>query len=297
MIVISMGGGLGNQMFEYAFYTQLKHLYPKSEIKVDTKYAFPYSHNGIEVFKIFGLNPPEANWKEVHSLVKTYPIEGNKAHFIKFFLYRILRKANLVEREPTSFCKQKDFTEFYNSFFELPQNKSFYLYGPFVNYNYFAAIHNEIMDLYTFPEITDVTNIEYKRKIESSHSISIHIRRGDYITEGVPLVPDAYYREALVYINKKIEDPHFFVFTDDKDYCKSLFSDNQNFTIVEGNTGANSFRDMQLMSLCKHNIIANSTFSFWGAFLNKNSEKIVIAPNIAFKDCSCPYICPDWIIL
>ena len=89
--------------------------------------------------------------------------------------------------------------------------------------------------------------------------------------------------------------PFFFVFTDDIEYAEKLFYDTSKFIIVKGNSGRNSYRDMQLMSLCRHNITANSTFSFWGAYLNRNNDKIVVAPDIPFSGTKNPFICDDWI--
>lgn len=293
MYIISMGGGLGNQMFEYAFYVHLKEKYPNIEIKLDTKYAFPISHNGIELFKIFNLTPHQAEWKEVKRLVRNYPIYNNNNLFNRN-ITRVLRKVN---RLPKTFKIQKDFTAFYEDFLDLSETKSSYFYGAFANYKYFEDIKDNIRKIYKFPYITDTTNLAYKKKIEENYSVSIHIRRGDYIKEGIRLVPEDFYLRAIDYFCKKDDSVRFFVFTDDKEYCKKLFIDRLNFEIIEGNTGENSFRDMQLMSLCRHNIIANSTFSFWGAFLNSHPDKIVIAPNIPFTGCSCRFVCPDWITL
>lgn len=290
MYIVSMGGGLGNQMFEYAFYKHLKTLYPKIEIKVDKNYAFPLAHNGIEVFNIFGLDAPEASINEVKKLVKYFPIYFNNT-LTNRIITKVLRKINKL---PKTFVIQKDFTAFYDDFLKLSNSESKYFYGPFANYRYFEGIKDDIKRLYKFPDINDEKNKRYESQIRETNSVSIHIRRGDYIREGIQLVSDEFYIKAINYIKEKVKETKFFVFTDDKDYCKDLFN-KDDFIIVEGNTGSNSYKDMQLMSLCKHNIIANSTFSFWGAFLNANPEKIVIAPNLVFTGCSCKFTCPEWL--
>ena len=132
--------------------------------------------------------------------------------------------------------------------------------------------------------------------IEESKSISIHVRRGDYVKAGIETTDLSFYQQAIDIIKSKVTNPKFFIFTDDIEFSKSLFK-NAEFIYIEGNNGKDSYRDMQLMSLCKHNITANSSFSFWGAFLNKNLEKIVISPNLPFTGCECPFVCPDWIVL
>lgn len=297
MIIVSMGGGLGNQMFEYAFYLQLKTLYPNEEIKVDTRYVFPVSHNGIELFDIFGIIPVVATKEDVLSLTKGYKLYG-EGFSSNTIIEKILRRIkNKFQSAPDSMRIQEDFTEFSKIFLSIDENQSVYFYGPFANYHYFSEIEEVIKETYLFPTINDKTNKKYKHEIEQCNSVSIHIRRGDYITEGVELAKPEFYKKALDIMEDKVDSAKYFVFTDDKEYARELFSDAEKFVIVEGNSGKDSFRDMQLMSLCKHNITANSSFSFWGAFLNRNKDKIVVSPNQAFTGCKYPFVCDDWILL
>ena len=115
---------------------------------------------------------------------------------------------------------------------------------------------------------------------------------------GVNYVCDKkYFENAIQLMNKQIPNAKFFIFSDDIPYVKENFSFLKNYHIVDFNTKNNSFRDMQLMSLCKHNIIANSTFSYWGARLNKNPYKIVICPRYHVPICKHPAACDSWIIL
>lgn len=119
--------------------------------------------------------------------------------------------------------------------------------------------------------------------------VSIHIRGGDYITSKKDnalfgnICTSNYYKNAIEHIKNSLKDPIFLIFTNDKDYAVQLLN-GESFQIVDWNNGKESFRDMYLMSLCKHNIIANSSFSWWGAWLNQNDSKIVIAPNRWFND-------------
>lgn len=190
-----------------------------------------------------------------------------------------------------------DGTVFDTRFFNLSDDGDYFCFGVFANYKYFSEIEKYIKELYSFPEILDSSNLKYKEMIENSNSVSIHIRRGDYLEWGIETASESYYRKAIDYMQSKIEAVRFFVFTDDKNYVREKYSNMHNMTIVEGNIGENSFRDMQLMSMCKHNILANSTFSFWGDFLNKNTDKIVIAPNITFGGCQNLFVCDDWVVL
>lgn len=113
-------------------------------------------------------------------------------------------------------------------------------------------------------------------------TVSIHIRRGDYLSQQFSAgfgncCPLAYYREAIHYMKTYLDDITFVLFSDDMDWVKmNLPLDNAIY--VDHNHGVDSWQDMYLMSMCQHNIIANSTFSWWGAWLNDNTDKIVIAP-------------------
>lgn len=293
MIIVSMGCGLGNQMFEYAFITKLGILYPEQIIKADTKYAFPYAHNGIELFDIFNLSAEIASKEEVLRLAGKHRLHG-EGFEKKTIIDKVLKK---IRVHPSSMLIQKDFTEYYEKFEHLDPGRSYYFYGPFANYRYFKDIQNNIRELYHFPEITDDSNLEYAKQIQNSNSVSLHIRGGDYIQEGVQPVPLEFYRKAIETLEERIGQAEYFVFSDDHEYAKSLFPDVKRYVFVEGNTGSASYRDMQLMSMCRHNITANSTFSFWGAFLNGNEDKIVIAPDIPFKHMKNAFVCDDWVVI
>jgi len=297
VLIVSMGAGLGNQMFEYAFYTHLRDLYPRKEIKVDTRFAFPYAHNGIELFDVFELYAEIATKEEVVNLTSGYGLSGEKVdskNILKNLIRKIKWKLSMV---PSTMRIQYDYTEYYEDFLRVNEKQSIYYLGPFANYHYFSAIQDKIKKMYKFPIIEDDTNLKYASLITSSNSVAVHVRKGDYIEAGVELTPPSFYQKAILEIEKNVENAQYFVFTDDVVYARSLFPDKERFIVVEGNSGKRSFRDMQLMSMCKHNITANSTFSFWGAFLNPNTAKKVIAPNLAYTGTKFPFVCDDWILI
>ena len=293
MLIVSMGAGLGNQMYEYAFYEYLKYRYPNQEIKVDSRYAFPIAHNGIEVFDIFSLKAPMATKEEVLSLARKYMLNG-EGFEKKSIVDKVMRKLKLY---PSTMFVQRDFTEYYKAIEELDDGRSYYLYGPFANYYYFKDIEDNIKELFSFPEITEQHNKRYEKAIVSSNSVSIHVRKGDYVKEKIQLTPIEFYKKAVEIILDKAGEAMFFIFTDDNKYARSLFPDEEHYIVVEGNRGKLSYRDMQLMSLCKHNITCNSTFSFWGAYLNNNNKKIVVAPNLPVTRCKNAFVCDDWVIV
>lgn len=293
MIIVSMGAGLGNQLFEYAFYTCLKEIYPDQIIKLDVEYAFPVAHNGVEIFDIFDLERLIATEEEVMSLTKGHYLCG-KGMGKPGVYERVYRRLGL---RPRSMIIQDNYSEYYERFYNVGDGKSKYFLGAFANYAYFCNYPDLIKDLYVFPPMFEKHNKEYAKEITSCNSVSIHIRRGDYLASGANIVPLEYYNKAIGLLESKIEDIHFFVFSDDRDYAKKIFSKDDKFTIVDGNTKEKSYRDMQLMSMCKHNIITNSTFSFWAAYLNDNKNKIVVGPNIPVSEGHQLFTCEDWIIL
>ncbi|MCK4744844.1 alpha-1,2-fucosyltransferase, partial [Candidatus Parcubacteria bacterium] len=160
-----------------------------------------------------------------------------------------------------------------------------YLDGYWQSEKYFKNIENSIRKEFTLKNDLQLKAKKLLRKIKNTESISIHIRRNDYISHkpanqyhGVCHL--SYYKKAINVIIKKIDDPHFFVFSDDIDWCKKNLKIKFPTIFVEGNK---DYEDLILMSKCKHNIIANSTFSWWGAWLNNNPNKIVIAPKKWFR--------------
>ena len=161
-----------------------------------------------------------------------------------------------------------------------------------------------------FPEIADaqkrMANEEILKKIRNSHAVSVHIRRGDYLQpENAAMFgnicTEEYYESALDYMKEKIEDPHFFIFSDDVAYVREHYQ-GEEYTIVDINHGDDSFYDMYLMSRCEGNICANSTFSFWGARLNGRTDKIMIRPTIqknsqVFDEVQMKDLWKDWVFI
>lgn len=294
MIIVSVGAGLGNQMFEYALYYKLKKKYPTQIIKLDTKYAFPKAHNGIEVEKIFNLQSEKADRNEVKKLIDKKLVGEYENIFIT--LVRGIRKKMGWFKK--SYLAQRDFSEYYPEFLNLDVNQSYYLFGPFCNALYFSDMEWEIQQLFTFPPL-DEKNRKWVDVLKQNICVSVHIRRGDYLQLNMGELSSDYYIKAISYFKKKFEGQKivFLAFSDDIEYVKNNFSWEENLYIVEGNTGMNSYRDMQLMSLCNHNINANSTFSFWGAYLNRHPDKIIIAPAQPVKGCKCSFTCEGWIKL
>lgn len=149
---------------------------------------------------------------------------------------------------------------------------------------YFLPVLEEIKTAFSFTEISEDRNRAYADKIEKSNSVSIHLRRGDHLLSNDKFFEEGgYYDRAVRKMKEAVLNPVFFLFSDDIAWCKQNLkvlglTENDAVIFVEGNSGDLSFRDMQLMSLCKNNIIPISTFSWWASYLNENEKKVVIAP-------------------
>lgn len=262
MNIIWLDGGLGNQMFQYALALKMQSL--GIQVKIDvTKYAEHPAHNGFELERVFGLHCPLATEAEVRRL------GYRKSNHITEFLRKTpFRKKTIYNHESYRYDEQV---------FKLD---GYYIEGYWQSERYFQDIREKIWKTYQFPDFSTKQQSIYAEEIQTGCSVSVHVRRGDYLNYSYlqNICTIDYYRNAMQYFRKKYSsDVRFYLFTNDKSWVQEHLMD-ADCHLVEGNTGTDSFRDMQLMSLCKHNIIANSSFSWWGAWLNKNPGRIVAAP-------------------
>lgn len=295
MLVVKFWGGLGNRMFEYALFKQLEKHYPANVVRGYLP-SHPSKNGAYGIYLLkeaFDIHVKECEWKTIVKLSDLYPEDGI-AHSVLRPLSRVI---NGVRGHKSTHIYQDDFTCFYPEVYNLSTLSNYYFEGAWSNYEYLIGVEDILIKDFKFRDGLSEKNKEYLKKISDSCSVSIHVRRGDFVKYGYSLITDEYYLKAIEIIKDKIDNPKFFVFSNDHDYCRRIFEGKIDYEIVEGNDGKDSFRDMQIMSNCKHNIIANSTFSFWGAYLNKNSEKIVIAPNlgVGVTEHNVPFACPKWI--
>lgn len=312
MIIIRFTSGLGNQMFQYSFYRFLKDIYSDIPVRADLTWFYANNdHHGYELERIFGNVPgsgfsvEEAGKGEILKVTGLIPnlIKSGGAAagaFEKFRRYpnRILREFTQKKREPyiidqlSGKINNEDSADGSNEMYEkvthLDTSKDWYICGFWIEEKYLYNRLDEIRRQFIFPQIEDKNNKELADEIGSCDSVSIHVRRGDYLSSTYENMFESlgrdYYEKAVGYIKEKSENPRFFIFSDDGDFVKEEFTWLDDKCIVTGNEGEESFRDMQLMSLCKHNIIANSTFSQWGALLNTNEGHITVYPAAYLKD-------------
>lgn len=236
------GGGLGNQLFKYA--TALT-------------YAWRFHKKLL--------------WSD-EDLEKAFIIDKNNPPYNKNFFLKILR-------EKVKKLNRKVYT--HKSSNKLFQKKDISeISGYLQAYKNIADSVPLLRKHLKFKPFTNKKNKMLAQKLQTENSVCIHVRLGDYVGNGYPLLDRSYYYiNAVNYMNEHIENPVYYVFSNEPKRAAQLRL-SVPFEVVEGNTGSNSFRDMQLMSLCRHNIIANSTFSWWAALLNQNKNKIVVYPDI-----------------
>ncbi|MET4080992.1 hypothetical protein ABIB40_000937 [Pedobacter sp. UYP30] len=284
MKIVKLLGGLGNQMFQYTFYKSLKSRF--NNVKADISGYKNYRlHNGFELYRLFDVNLDEAS----EFIIKLYDPSVRDWYSRK--LRRILNLKNVYVEEKTPFCLEKSL---------LKDSSNAFYWGYWQDPEYFSHIEVEIREDFQFKLPLTSQNKSLLDKIKLSNSVSIHVRRGDYLKEELlgGMCSIDYYLRAINLINNRIKHPLFFIFSDDVDWCKKNLTFNGPSIFVEGNQNKESYIDMQLMSNCKHNIIANSSFSWWGAWLNNNSEKIVIGPKKWVNNDSTNCIMPKtWIKL
>jgi hypothetical protein len=293
MIIIQLQGGLGNQMFQYAF---ARILAKKNDAVVQLDENF-FSTTPKE--QEFTLRQFELGIFENTNL-QASSLEISKLKRLSFF-YKLIRKLG--------FYKSKIYSEPSFDFHleALSIKAPVYIKGYFQSYKYFENQEDLIREIFSFPiESLSGRNRVLLSKLQSETTISVHIRRGDYVTNKKTQQFHGncsleYYSNAIALLASKNKIFTLVFFSDDSEWVKEQF-ENLPFSkiFVDHNNNENSWIDMLLMSSCSHNIIANSSFSWWAAWLNKHSKKTVIAPKNWYANSeknTNDLIPPQWIRL
>jgi hypothetical protein len=263
MIYTQLNGRLGNQMFQYAAARGLAYRH-NTTVALDPRYALLRGDGTLT--RVFDL-PVEPN-------PKLPPAKHE--NLLGYALWRHLKLRPKPIRERV--------LSYYPDVATWPN--PCYLRGYWQSEKYFAHIADVIRRDFTFPAFSNTQNAEMAEQIAETTAISLHVRRGDYVhLDAHVLCDQAYYDHALERLLPTLDtDPTVFVFSDDPDWAKENLPLPCKKVVVDFNWPEADFEDMRLMSLCRHNIIANSSFSWWGAWLNTHSDKQVMAPSIWFAD-------------
>jgi hypothetical protein len=290
MIVVNLMGGLGNQMFQYAMGRRLA-LHHQTELFLDC--TFLNTENPLHITReyelgIFNIHAQIATEKELKKFKTSNGIVSRIRNiFPGLFTYKQITQKSHA---------------FNPAILRAPDNS--WLNGFWQSEKYFIDIENTIRTDFEFKSPVQGSNKTLAEKISSCESVSIHVRRGDYTKPEVLAFhgmcsPDYYY-QGIETLSKKTTIQELFLFSDDTAWVKQNMQFRLPVTYIDHNTGKNSFEDMRLMSLCKHNIIANSSFSWWAAWLNAHKNKTVIAPKtwIADKQVETTDVIPEnWLQL
>lgn len=286
MIIIQLAGGLGNQMFQYALYLQLKSL--GKEVKIDDASGFAQDEKRFPALEPFGVSYERPTRKELIQMLDSSLLPWN----------RVRRK--LFGRHKKSYFEED---KRYHP--EIMTWDDIYLEGYWQTEKYFEAIADEVRQVYDTDRL--MRNIkgdrlgDWLRLIDSTQSVSMHVRRGDYLLpENQALFggicTDAYYKEAMGQVMQECSDCRFYLFTNDKQWAKEQIAKYRKLEVRETDVKAineklynnievvdlgerNDYAEFVLMSRCKHNILANSSFSWWASYLNRNADKIVLVPD------------------
>ncbi len=289
LLVVNMACGLANRMFQYSYYLYLKRL--GYDVFVDYYETAKLAHESVawnQIFPKASIN--QALWGEV------FRLGGGSSMFARL-RRRYLPFTTRVVYMPTAFTVS------------LPEKdgKNAYLFGVFQNAQMVNNVATDVRSAFVFAPFEDEHNKVLAKEMSECESVAVHVRKGTDYMERIwyqNTCPLSYYEAAIELVKKKLANPKFYVFADNHEWVRENFK-GFDYRLVEGNPSAGwgSHFDMQLMSLCHHNIISNSTYSWWGAFLNASADKVVILPEVWFSPKSCEdytsakLLCEGWISL
>jgi hypothetical protein len=281
MKIVKIIGGLGNQMFQFAFLLSLqkKGLNAKLDLFDFSKH---FLHNGFELERIF---PIDGNY-QIATLNEINSVKDSNQYFKIRKILGIILLSNPNRFIRSTHFIQSNFSHFYDNLFTYDDK---YLDGYWQNEKYLIGYESEIKKLFQWLDV-DKRNRELATTLNNENSVSVHVRRLDSPKNIKELIfairlrivwriaSKKYYLNAIDYLKSKVKNPHFYFFTDDINWVKRHIKLDTNYTIIDWNRKDKSHLDMFLMTQCQHNIISMSSYSWWGAWLNKNPYKIVIAP-------------------
>ena len=298
-----ISGGLGNQMFQYALGRHLS-IKNNQQLKLDcSRYppVMPDLNIDLRNFNLnnFNISAAKASEKEIKKYHKYHQPNGwinrtlSKINKIRFFKKTYYERPFVLE--PIDNCQIFDLNILNYRY------KDAYFRGFWQSENYFKDIREVLLQDFTVKTDPNEYRSALLKEIEKNNSISLHFRRGDVTNpeSRVGALSFDYYYKAIKFLTDKIKNPNFYIFSDDIAWVKKNFKIDFPSVFIQ-NTFGEDYEDMRLMSRCKHHIIANSTFSWWGAWLATNLQKIVIAPERYAQKTDRPnpdYYPKSWILI
>ncbi|MGV8905503.1 MAG: alpha-1,2-fucosyltransferase [Acetobacterium sp.] len=272
-IVVRMLGGLGNQLFQYAYARYLMSIYPGSEIYLDLR---EYKIYKLRKFDLDSMTLNQSVTKFDEKLNLYYDYSRKIFHFLQH-LYR-MKYHRPLELGP-EFLLPGGLLYSGIDAFENPKlkRKTLYLYGYFQDVNIVEPIRQILISEFVYKENISISTEKYLKQIkQAEHSIGISIRCGqDYVESGWPVCRIEYYKKGLEILEKRYCDYEIFVFADDIDKVKNEFGLGDDVTFIEG---CSALESLELLRNCNDFIISNSSFAWWGAYLSQNPDKLIIMP-------------------
>ncbi|MEJ7737941.1 MAG: alpha-1,2-fucosyltransferase [Chitinophagaceae bacterium] len=273
MIVSKLISGLGNQLFQYTIGRQLS-IKRNVPLKLDVSF---FNNQQLRSYKLdhYNIHAEVASDRDIERFTNIYKRRS--------FYARLYRKAEkLLPKNKRLYYKEGEWWIFEPGLLHASSNV--YVDGYWQHYRYFEKVDPRIREELTLKQPYDKSPAIIGEILGNESSVSLHIRRGDYITDPnaynfMGVMPVEYYYTAMNYIIEKGIRPSFYIFSDDLDWVRDNIKVHAPLTCVDLDGGNKDYIELDLMSKCRHNIIANSSFSWWGAFLNRNPGKIVIAPS------------------
>lgn len=282
MIVGYIQGGLANQMFQYAFFQTVCKLnnyellldlswFNDSEVKqwnIDSKKIKPCSFQ-LDVFK--------NNYNFSHLKNSSFLFQKRYPKYNNFLIRKFFNQIEkLKPYHQKIYIKQKHIY-FDEKLLKIRDNS--HLTGFFQHHQYLNLIRDSILKSFKLKrENQNQDFLDLKNKFTKRQSISVHVRRGDYVGLNHACSVN-YFNSAIQYIMSKVKNAEFFIFSDDIDWCKKYLSFKSSPNYIDDKYNLEDYHELMLMKYCKHNVISNSSFSWWGAWLNENPNKIVIYPD------------------
>lgn len=286
MKIVKYIGGLGNQMFDYAFTYLLGKTFEET-IYADVQYYKDHKfHNGLELERVFDITLKRAKVWDIVKMAWYFP-----NYYIDYHLRRYLPNRKSQYYEPIGGVYSPE---------TLKQVKNRYYYGYWQDHKYYDDIRDELREVFRFKISLNEKNQKIMNDLLSSDgSVGIHIRRGDYLNHPVykDICTYEYYAKAIAFIQEKIENPVFYIFSNDILWCKNNIEkliSGCKVVYVDWNKGEDSYCDMQLLMACKTLIIANSSFSWWAAYLNARNPWVIAPKKWKNKRETFSYQLEDW---
>lgn len=272
MVIIMLSGGLGNQMFQYALYCRLQEL--GREVKIDDRRGFIDDPNGRvpRLTQVFGIKYEVATVREVKDMLDSH------RDIISIAKRKLFGRKSRIYREKSGLFDEA-----------VLAMDNIYLDGYWQSEKYFDSeyVKNRLINEFAIDKESVLTDDESRRileQIESEESVSVHVRRGDYLNPGVVenhggICTDDYYKRAIEYVLDKKPGAKLYFFSNDTKWTKEKYGDLGEVVSLEGREEISDIAELLLMSRCKNHILANSSYSWWSAWLNDNSDKLVIVPS------------------